>query len=372
MNNSKGFFVAATGQNVGKTTTCLGLVAGLQKRYASAAFFKPIGQEQIETKTGHKVDKDVLLFKDHFHLKESCEEMSPVLFPRGFTRDYLDGRVSHDDLTQKILAAYRVISGANEITVVEGTGHTGVGSIVDLNNAQVAKILCIGVILVAPGGLGSSFDELALNVLMCRHHGVKVSGVILNRVLEDKREMVKQYMTKALNRWRVPLLGCIPFDAFLSSPTMKDFELLFQSELISGMQHKMRHFRHIRLAASSVEIYKTMIIPHQLIVTPAGREDIILATLTRYWDTKISNPDEDLEIGLILTGKQPPKESIVDQIRKANIPMLYVPVSSFIAMKMIGSNISKIRTEDRAKVRQAIELVERHIDFDLLKATTNS
>ncbi len=370
--NTNSFFVAATGQNVGKTTTCLGLVAGLQKRHQSVGFLKPVGQEHIETESGHRVDKDVVLFKDHFQLKESCEEMSPVLFPRGFTRDYLDGRVNHEGLTAKIRNAYQVISSQNEITVIEGTGHTGVGSIVDLNNAQVAKMLGVGVILVAPGGLGSSFDELALNVLMCRHHDVKVAGVILNRVLEDKREMAKEYMTKALARWQIPLLGCIPYNAFLSSPSMKDFELLFQTELLTGEEFRLRHFKHIRLVASSVEIYKSIIVPHQLIVTPAGREDIILATLTRFWDMKIAHPDEDLKTGMILTGKHPPKDSILEQIKRANIPMLYVPVSSFIAMKMIGSQITKIRTEDVAKVREAIGLVEKYIDFDALLSATNS
>lgn len=364
--DASGFFVAATGQNVGKTTSCLGLVSGLQKRLGSVGFLKPVGQEHVAMPSGNPVDKDVILFKDHFRLKESCEEMSPVLFPKGFTRGYLDGKIDHGDMTARIQNAYRAISQHSKITVIEGTGHTGVGSIVDLNNAQVAKMLGAPVLLIAPGGLGSSFDELALNILMCKHHGASVAGVILNRVLEDKRQMIVEYMTKALSRWNIPLLGCIPYNAFLSSPSMQDFELLFQTELLTGKNHRLRHFRHIRLVASPVEIYKSMIVPHQLIVTPAMREEIILATLTRYWDTKIAHSGENLEIGMILTGKEPPKETLVEQIRRADIPMLYVPVSSFIAMKMIGSQISKIRTEDTVKVRQAIQLVESHVDFDRL------
>ena len=52
----KGFFVAATGQNVGKTTVCLGLVSGLKKRLASVGYMKPIGQEHIETESGRPPD----------------------------------------------------------------------------------------------------------------------------------------------------------------------------------------------------------------------------------------------------------------------------------------------------------------------------
>ena len=301
----RAFFVAATGQNVGKTTVCLGLVAGLKKKY-SVGFLKPIGQEYIEVETGIHVDKDVVLFKSHFELKESCEMMSPVLFPRGFTRDYLDGKVDHSDLTQKIAASFSSITKSNEVTVLEGTGHTGVGSIVDLNNAQVASLLKCPVVLVGSGGLGSSFDELSLNFTQCEKYGVTVAGVILNRVLDEKREMIIEYMQKALNKLNIPLLGCIPYDPLLSTPTMQDFELLFQTTLMTGEEYRLRHFHHIRLVASSVEMYKTVMAPNQLIITPASREDIILATLTRFWDAKISDPGKEMGFGIILTGKYPP------------------------------------------------------------------
>jgi dethiobiotin synthetase len=67
----KAIFVAATGQNVGKTTICLGLVSGLQKRFASVGFLKPVGQESVQSHTGVPIDKDVLLFKSRFGLKDS-------------------------------------------------------------------------------------------------------------------------------------------------------------------------------------------------------------------------------------------------------------------------------------------------------------
>jgi phosphate acetyltransferase len=361
------FFVAATGQNVGKTTTCLGLISGLKKRHASVGFMKPIGQEYIEVETGQHVDKDVLLFKSHFQLNDPYEEMSPVLFPRGFTRDYLDGKVDHKDLTEKILKCFHAIQKRNRITVIEGTGHTGVGSIVDLNNAQVAALLKVPVILIASGGLGSSFDELMLNYTACERYGVKVAGVILNRVLEEKREMILEYIPKALKRWNLPLLGLVPYSPFLSTPTMSDFEILFQTELLTGKENRLHHFEDIRLVAGSVDMHRSQVSSNQLIITPAGREDIILATLTKFWDLKISHPENDLKIGLILTGKNPPKDSIVEQIRKSRWPMLYAPVSSFVALKMINSYTSKFRKDDKEKIAEAIKIVESHIDFERLE-----
>ncbi|MCB1085020.1 MAG: AAA family ATPase [Chlamydiia bacterium] len=363
---SKGIFIAATGQHVGKTTTCLGLVSGLRKRRKHVGFLKPIGQEHIEIETGIHVDKDVLLFKDHFGLEEKEEVMSPVLFPRGFTRDYLDGKVQEEELKERIEASFREITKNNGFVVVEGTGHVGVGSIANFSNARVASLLGLEMLIVASGGLGSSFDAIAVNKALCDAYGVKIAGVILNRVLDDKREMILTYMEKALKRWNIPIVGCIPFDPFLSKPTMQDFESLFKATLLSGEDHHMRHFRHTRLVATSLKNYRELILPNQLIITPANREDIILATLTKHWDVKIANPDNDLEVGMILTGDTPPRQTILEALKKANIPMLYAPVGSYKAMEMITSYTVKIRKEDKEKIAEAVELVEAHINFDQL------
>lgn len=360
------FFIASTGQNVGKTTACLGLLAGLKKRFHKVGFIKPVGQQHVKTKSGILVDKDVDLFKDCFDLKDSFKDMSPVLFPSGFTRDYLDGKVQEKDLTTLIQNAFNRIYDKNDFTLVEGTGHVGVGSIVNLNNAQVASLLRLPIVIVASGGLGSTFDELSLNMTMCEKHGAKVIGIILNKIIPDKKEMVLNYMEKALKAWDIPILGCVTFDPFLSNPSMKDFEILFDAPLLSGSQHRMRHFQNKRLVATSVEAYRDLIFKNQLIITPANREDIILATLTKHWDTKIAAPKDDLETGMILTGSFPPRHSIVEQLKRADIPMLYAPVNSYQAMTMITSFTAKIRKEDRAKIHEAIELVEKNIHFDTL------
>ena len=38
-------------------------------------------------------------------------------------------------------------------------------------------------ILVANGGLGSAYDELELNRGICEKYGIKVRGVLLNKVM---------------------------------------------------------------------------------------------------------------------------------------------------------------------------------------------
>lgn len=360
----RAFFIASSAQNVGKTTSCLGLFSGLRSRFSSVGFLKPVGQEQVRTKEGGYVDKDVLLFKEQFNLAAPLELMSPVLIPPGFTRDFLNEKSDVETLKKRILHSYREISAQNACTLVEGTGHMGVGSIIQLNNAQVASLLNLPVLLILPAGVGSAFDLLSLNKALCEKHGTKLAGVILNRLKPEKKEMILEYMQKALAPLKIPLLGAIPFDPFLSSFSMKDFELLFQTPLMTGQDEKLRHYEQIRLIASSVDSYQESLTSSQLIMTPANREDIILATLAKYWDSS-----GGLEVGMILTGEHPPREPIVEQIKKTNIPMLWIEMDLFEAMQKISSFNAKIPSDDKMKIREAIQVVENHIDFERLSST---
>ncbi|MBM3201870.1 MAG: cobyrinic acid a,c-diamide synthase [Chlamydiae bacterium] len=357
----RSIFIAATGQNVGKTTCCLGLLAGLQKRIARVGFTKPVGQEHVIIDDKLAVDKDVLLFKSCFHLPFHIKTMSPIIFAREFTREYLDGKYDMDFFRQRILTSYEEIRSQSDAVLVEGTGHIGVGDIVGLNNAQVASLLGLKVIIIVPGGLGSSFDSLALNIAMCEKYGAEVAGVIINKVLPEKKQVVEHYMQKALSRWNIPILGVIPYDDFLTLPCMKDYEFLFGVPMLSGQKHRLRHFKKNRLVATSVEHYERLISKNQLIITPATRDDIISATLKRHWQ-------QDLETGFILTGSSPPKISLVEEIVKAEIPMIYAPINSFNAMKKITSQQTKIRTDDIEKIKEAIAVVEKNLDFDAIEA----
>jgi cobyrinic acid a,c-diamide synthase len=62
----------------------------------------------------------------------------------------------------------------------------------------------------------AQFDELELNRVLCQHYGVRIAGVVINKVIPDKLEQTRHYMGKAMRQaWGVPLLGCIPDRPFL-------------------------------------------------------------------------------------------------------------------------------------------------------------
>lgn len=103
-------FVAATRQHVGKTSSSLAIVSGLKKRYDKVGFIKPVGQQHVEVKSEsgetYRVDKDVCLVREHFHLNHlDYEFMSPVIIPRGYTKKYIDGEIDHEWQLKELHAA---------------------------------------------------------------------------------------------------------------------------------------------------------------------------------------------------------------------------------------------------------------------------
>ena len=134
-------YVAATRQHVGKTTTSLALLNGLMERFPRnrVGFIKPVGQQSVVvsmedegTATSRKimVDKDAALVKQYFHLNNvSYENISPVLIPAGYTRKFLDGKITSKDQMACIQNAFQTIQDCSDIVLCEGTGHVAVGSI---------------------------------------------------------------------------------------------------------------------------------------------------------------------------------------------------------------------------------------------------
>src|SRR3954447_9490518 len=211
-------FIAATRQNNGKTTTSLGLLAALQNRYGRIGYIKPVGQRFVEIEE-QKIDEDTVLMDRVFRLNCPLVDMSPIAVEPDFTRKYLES-ANNEALVKKIQKAFDRVAWEKDFVLCEGSGHAGVGSVFDLSNAQVAKILRAKVIIVTQGGIGKPIDEVALNQALFEKEGVEIIGVILNKVLGSKMEFITEFARRGLKRKGLELLGVIPHQPVLSSPTI--------------------------------------------------------------------------------------------------------------------------------------------------------
>src|SRR5213595_3041951 len=232
-------FIAASRQNDGKTTVSLGLLAALQQTFPRVGYIKPVGQRFVEV-AEQKIDEDTVLMDSVFGLNCPLVDMSPIAVEPDFTRKYLQTS-NNEALVKTIQKAFDRVAWEKDFVLCEGSGHAGVGSVFDLSYAQVAKILGAKVIIVTQGGIGKPIDDVCLNQALFEKEGVEIIGVILNKVVGKKLDYVTDFARRGLKRKGLELLGVIPHQSVLSSPTVE----LIHEELGAEMLNKTDGFQNL-------------------------------------------------------------------------------------------------------------------------------
>ncbi|MCC5788282.1 MAG: AAA family ATPase [Opitutales bacterium] len=359
---TKRIFVAATRQNDGKTTSCLGLYAALQARFPRVGFIKPVGQRFIEV-DGLKIDEDSFLLDTIYNVDVPISSMSPIAIDSTFTRRYLKNPgTTLGKLVDQLCRSFDRVSWEKDFTLIEGTGHAGVGSVFDLSNARVAKILGAKVIIVSQGGIGRPVDEISLNKALFDKEGVEVIGAIINKVQSDKMEMVQDYAGQALNRIGIPLLGVLPIQRMLTAPNLGQVAEEIKGRWINGKadgeDERIMRFVIGAMTAKGVIDYLQ---PGVLIITPGDRDDILLAAIA---NAGISG--KKVISGIILTRDIMPHPKLMELLAQTNIPVIAAVEDSYaIASKIAGMTI-KTQPRDKDKFPIIKSLINDHVDMDTL------
>src|SRR4051812_22463201 len=348
-------FIAATRQNDGKTTTSLGLLAALQKHYPRVGYIKPVGQRLVDI-AEQKIDEDTVLMDQVYKLNCPLVEMSPIPIEPDFTRRYLETS-NYDTLVRKIQKAFDRVAWEKEFVLCEGSGHAGVGSVFDLSNARVAKILGAKVVIVTQGGIGKPIDEVALNQALFEKEGVEIIGVILNKVLGSKLDFIAEFARRGLKRKGLELLGVIPHQSVLSSPTVE----LIREELNAEMLNQTTGMRNLveDVAVGAMGAHNAMgfFKPGVLLITPGDREDIILAACT-----SLDGQNTETMAGIVLTGNLRPSSSVLKVIRAMPIPVLLSPEDSYQVASKVHDLTVKTRPGDAQKITLIRDLISRNVD----------
>jgi BioD-like phosphotransacetylase family protein len=359
-------YIAATHQNNGKTTLSLGLLGLLRSRQLRMGYMKPVGQRTVAAE-GLQVDEDALLMEKVFSTGAALADMSPVTVGQGFTSEYIL-RGQSNELEKRIIESFERISAGRDFVVIEGTGHAGVGSVFNLSNARVAKILEAPVIMVAPGGLGRPIDEVTLNRALLDKEGVDLAGVVINKVQLTKYEHVRKLVSRGFERLGVRVIGVLPYDEVLSAPTIGEVLEETGSELVSESgdeEHLGRPVKNYLVGAMSTHQALDYFSPGSLVIIPSDREDVILAAI----GVTLTDKKRNLETvaGIILTGKSMPHPAIQDLIRHSRVPIMSCPKDTFSVASQVHDLMAKIRPTDTAKIEHATRLVSQYIDFQKIQ-----
>lgn len=358
---TKRIFVAATRQNEGKTTVSLGLIAALNQRGCKIGFIKPVGQRYVES-DGVRVDEDAYLIEQVCNTVGECNisDMSPVTVGRDFTRKYLD-EGDAEPLRARIVEAYERVAQGMDVVIIEGTGHAGVGSVFDLSNATVARLLESKVIIVSSGGIGRPVDEIALNQCLFQSEGVPMAGAIINRVIPEKLESVKAYVQKALARKGTRLLGALPLRERLSNPTISQVLEEIGGKLLNGEENIEEPIDRVVIGSMAPHNALNFFGKGVLALFPGDRDDLILAAMS---SCVMGIGKAYCVSGIVLTTGVLPHKNIMRLVKRTQMPIIAVDLDIYTTASRIHDLIVKIRPVDKDKIDLASRLVEKHIDID--------
>ncbi|MFZ1704122.1 MAG: AAA family ATPase [Saprospiraceae bacterium] len=357
----KNIYVAASSQHVGKTTSTLGLVSSFMKQGYSVGYCKPVGQKFLDVQN-LRVDKDTVLFADLINFDIVPELHSPVLLGPGATEMYLDKPIKLE-LENKVLSAASALELENELNIFEGTGHPGVGSVADLSNARVAKIINAGVIMVVEGGIGSTIDMLNMTTSLFREENVPIIGVIINKVFPEKKEKVEYYVGKWLAKKNLDLLGVLPYERTLAFPVIKTVVEAIQGVITYNADHINNKVESI-IAGSLIDLKELK-----------SSQDLLLVVATRSINEAIKKIESMAKqhginncplSGIVATGEGKFEKQTLEYIEKNKIPLIRSELDTYGAVISISKIEVKINTSTPWKVKMAIDLIQNNVDLNAI------
>lgn len=361
MKKYRNIYVAATSQHVGKTTSTLGLVSAFLRRGVNVGYCKPVGQKSLDI-NNLIVDKDAVLFADLIDFDLSPEVHSPVILGKGATSAYLDDPTA-TNYTEDIRRAAQHLQSRHELTIHEGTGHPGVGSVADLSNATVAKMVDAGVVMVVEGGIGKTIDMLNMCKALFDKEGVPIIGIIINKVHEDKIEKIKRYVGKWLDQQQIPLLGCVPYDKTLAYPLIWSISKAVQGTIIFNKDKATNKIENI-VAGSLIDLKEL-----------SSSQDLLLVVSTKSINNAINKIKQITETnnfehsplsGIVATGSGNIAGNTLSYIEEHQLPLIRTDLDTYGSVIKISNIEVKINRQTPWKVRKAIDLIDANVDIDYI------
>jgi hypothetical protein len=335
-----------------------------RKKYARVGFIKPIGPKPAML-NGREVDKDAALMAQVFGLGKDLRLMSPVVLRPGFTRQVVDGEISVDDLKQRVVEACEELDRKCDFLIIEGAGHVGVGSVMRLSNAHIARLLNAPVLMVTGGGLGNVVDSVCMNLALFEKEGVEVRAILANKLIPEKRDTSLAYLRRFFADESFKVLAGFDYHPVLANPTLRRIANLLELPLQGNKRDSHRIINHVHIGAASTQRVAEILKDSTLLIVTSSRDELLVTMANLYqipaYRSRI--------LGLLIPGIMPVSTITQQILDQSNIPYLRTQNHSTAELyRIITEDVSKLTAEDAEKLALVRSLAEETFDFDTLDA----
>lgn len=361
---NKAVYIAASEANSGKSMLSLGLMQLLLRKKPKVGYFRPI----IDNPIAGKKDNHINTIVNYFNIKCAYDDCY------AFTRSELINKLNddkEDEVISTIIEKYKILEQENDFVIVEGTDFSDHGAVIEMDlNVLIAKNLGIPVIIVS-GGLNKTLDDfiqgLRLTYDSFVNKEVKVISVVANKIEASNIDAIIEEVGKNLPK--DVSINAIPIHKKLNNPTIKELSNSIEAKILFGKEFLNNISGDIKVGAMQLANFLQHLTEGSVVVTPADRSDILLATLQANISTNYPSIS-----GIVLTGGIALNPSIIKLIEglEKTVPILWVKEGTFAVTTKLGSVRAHIYAENVDKIKMSINIFEKHVDVAALneKLTT--
>ena len=350
-------FISSAEPYSGKSLVTLGVFETILRKTQKVAFFKPIIRDQEDGKK----DRNIELIRSRYNLPQSHDE-SYAFYRREAQELFGSGHI--DEFIDRLITKYKALEEQNDFVICEGSDYLGEGSYFEFDiNALVAKNLGLPVIIIGQG-LGRKVEDIfnPINLAIESFHGQEttVLGVIINRVLEKRREEIIKVMKERLPE-DSGFHSVIPAQDVLSSPTLREVADQLNADVLFGEDKLDNIATKFQSVAMQLSNYFKFMEQGSVAITPGDRIDILVGALQA--NSSVNLPKI---AGIILTGGLRPPEEVNKMLAGLTnvFPILAVDTFTFDTSVKAGQIESSINSGSDRKIHVALDTFDKYVDLD--------
>lgn len=204
----RGYFIAGTDTEVGKTFIGCALLEAWNAHGLRTAALKPVACGCERTPAGLH-NADALALQAHAGLALPYPEINPYAFEPPVSPHLAAAEAGDAIDIERIMRHYRDIAGQADLVLVEGAGGWFAPIDGQRTMADIAIALDLPVILVVGMRLGC-LNHALLTAQAIQHSGLKIAGWVAN-TLHPQMERLDDNVQTLAARFAFPCLGHTPY-----------------------------------------------------------------------------------------------------------------------------------------------------------------
>lgn len=348
--SAKRLLIASTEAYCGKSATILGLGYLAQSKEISIGYGQPLASNFKENPEDSAAIEDSQFLASTLGL--SSTQAKPALL--SLNNDLISQRLQEKDCQDYGLALQEYVTQiGGDLILLEGPSNLWEGSIFNLSVPEIAESVNASILLVA-----RHHPHLLVGSLLTakKFLGDRLLGIVINDIppteLTNTAEIIKPYLEKQ----HIPVLGMIPKDRILNSISVKEISKRLNAKVLCCAEHLDWMIESLSIGAMNVNSALGYFRQREnmAVVTGGDRTELQMAAL------------ETSTHCLILTGRIPPKEIIIERAESLEIPVLSVDTDTLTTVEVVDNAFGKVPLQETIKVKQVQRLMEENFDIDRL------